>query len=384
MGSRHNPFADPHFFEVIDKPRHLRPLLARFASHAALNDVDLATLDNKPATVERLFGVFSDPTREHDGALLDALHSVADVANDDAEARFEELAPSFGVDLAGVERQSAADSALWVFLNAPTLFQAVHDALAVKTRRTFRDFYCDEPLADVDLDDAGKVRLRAILGAWLTSKRAPAFTAIRRVEESGELVFIFEHGGPTRTDASVARGSTASRASWNPRRFPVLRLDRAAGVLRVSASHPQHTGVFADALSFALFERKEVFKEFTTERPRYTLEPLKRGRESLDVEALEGFEYATLRSLTVAMRDAWNTVHELRAEDVFSTLESRPITDLVNGWWKAARIELRVKGEPKPVTVEVRAPLGANYHNRHETERVIPFLKHVGILPAGE
>ncbi|MCK6481658.1 MAG: hypothetical protein L6R43_16400 [Planctomycetes bacterium] len=369
-------FADPGFLRTI-RVEHLEEFLARWSMYFATRGVGFEgdALDHAA-----LAGVFVAPDEGTPSDLLDALYRVHEMADEEGMRALLEanraLPAASRVDFGDSPDLTPADAAVLVWLRAPRLLEEKHADQHLVERSSF-EYYASREAPRGEFSMPSAARLDAIerdLGEWFASRKKGREGEKARVfpyPRPDGIWFLVRHGGTFRREGALRDGEPSS-VFYRPEVYDVVVYEPNFGELRVNAASKGERDLYRTKFGLHLFGREDHFPDTGK---KYTLEPLKAGRDAIVCTDVRGMEWVRL----VEVRYSWGNEVEIRqAEDLYANLEDRNRTMPAHARIVGARFRVKFRDSRAPRSVSLRVPNVARFTRDEDGALVEAWLQARG------
>lgn len=334
-------FGNPEFLSKI-KPENLLQLLHCFADYFQKQGMDFSAPTLNAAQLEQLSAFIVSPPGSCPGEFLDAVDMLDTLSSN---AGLDELRMVDGDLVRKV--QAKDDIAVKVWLIDRHALERIYTKFSIDRGRTMKCFSPGKGhtllIPDRAVCTAMEEDLKFVCADLFDS---PTCEVLAFDDDEGHALLI-RHGE-------------------HVKRFEVLDDDhkrdtRAIRLLKHDVAFVYRTGeVLLSGRSEGVKETyRSVFSEHLFGDPRvlvpakrFTLEPLRRGRDCLDPDALDASVVPVLRELQIQRQRTSRTIH-IRADDVFDELDAHGSDFLRSFQPIRARFSLRVEGERKCPSVVI-------------------------------
>lgn len=361
-------------------PHHLHALVwphaAFLARHGCVLDDDPERLNYEALAVAVL-----QPHRDTPAALIDALWHIHEMSTPSAMEALVEEARSAGLELDPARHFSPADVATQVWLHSPEMLRRTHAETAVLRRKSFESFAPSPGAARAYRAPAGEVleALEAQIAAWYVEKRRGVGARVFSYEHEHEVRLVVRHGGPYRREGRLDAGEPGS-VHFRPMAFGVIVLDRRTWEVRINAGGKRERELYRRAVGTHLFGRAEFFPAGVA---RYTLDPLREGRNCLVCADVPGLRHVRLTELRMYLGGHFRHARIEQADDVFLALEAARESIPRDVLLTAAKFEIVFADSPKPRSVTIRHGNVAQFTRDEDADLVESFLRNRGFVIGG-
>ena len=341
-------FDDPSVLREIEPARLLRliaPHRQFFAEHGCELPVDPAALD-----CERLAILLLQPQPDTPPELVDALTHIHEVVTRHDAEFLREHARQAGIDIPLNLNMSPADIAVHVWLERPSLLRRFHAERVVLRRRSFetlvasKDATLERPAnlsAGIDSLDEAVKELYASMGRGRGAYMIPFDT-------KRELRLVIPHGAPY-CRRGCWRESKPSSVEFRPMEFAYAVLYWDNWELQLNCKTQSEREFFREQIGMHLLGQSGFF----TRQQKYTLEPLRRGRDALVCSGVPGICCVRLVSLTMKFGGAFSRCREETADDLLLAFDHDDETIPEHAELVKAKFafEFSDSKKPRPVTL---------------------------------
>lgn len=323
----------------------------------------------------RLIELLMDPDRLPE-ELLCSLYLIEEMANSDGMDALIRAFENAGRSPPAGDDLSPAEVALEAWLTDHTLLERCHAEQFVSRPRSFRSFLADDELPPLkaftpELTDALECTLN---DTFAKHKRGRSGRVFPFTKAEGATLLV-RHGEPFRREESWENGESGSVA-YRPLKYDVVRLVVRQRELRINAGSKWERELYAGAVAEHLFGTKPCFREVK----RYTLEPLRKGPESLRYQDVPGLESVTLRAVQVGLGGNHRLRDRLDATDLFAALAEANMKIPGGRSILEAVFSFRLRGSVRSRTVKIQTPASASYTRDPGSELIETFLARRGFL----
>jgi hypothetical protein len=246
---------------------------------------------------------------------------VADMA--DAEDLVE-IAERHGIALDA--EATKEEMALIVRLDAPDDLEDLHAAchahglLRVKKRFLSYDATVDRIPKWKKPSQQQINRLQRDMDYWYESQKKGSGTRITLVEKNDSIWFIVRHGETFKRENALDDGKP-TMVFYRPEAYDLLIYHHQQGTLEIynASNGKRERAAYCQYVGKNLFGSDSFFESGDT--PKYSLEPLRRGRAALDCTDVDGVDSARLVELRYQFPGNNKYCQTHKAKDVFTGLE---------------------------------------------------------------
>lgn len=373
---RFRNFSDLAFLQAIDKPRFLAPLLTRYESFCRSKGIEPGQLRNDDPSARMLLDVFARPDEQMPGPLLNDLHMIDGLADDDGHDRILEEADSAATDLSNIDADlGPGDFALAVLLQHPRLIRRCQEkSVCEKVKR-----YYEYPSSDrrrLSHSDFAHHRtdLETVLSPWFQHRKRTELCEVFVYQEGSEVRLLVTHGGIFRSTGNITRDLRRSRLAFRPQKHDSLIYDTSTGVLKIHAQFQSEREQYRTAVGEVLFGDPGYFPE----RAPYTLENLRTNGGTLTL--VDGMQSIRLTEVAVEHTTDGCHLQKLYGQDLTAAIAGHGTLPLNRGLLVQAAFSIRFSGGGRARRVEVRLPNVAEYDRERDGPVVEAFFRANGFL----
>lgn len=277
------------------------PLPAEFDDHADYEAISLVLMSSD----------------EHSPAdLIETLEMLELLSDPQCMLDFE-LSAGEAVGRLRDPADSAGDIAIKLLRHAPEVAWRVFDRRALGMPRSLTSYVSSKPM--LDPTPARIAALERLMAPWFESNGRSEVCRIRVHRDADGWSMVIRHGDPvTRLGIIGDRGESAS-ALFRPERLDVAFYSGSTREWRISGVGGKLQRLYQQAFGRELHGDANAL----TRSCRYTLEPLRAGRDSLVAPDVTAVQLATLKQLTVRLGGC---AISFGPGDVFSTLRDMGVS----------------------------------------------------------
>lgn len=333
-------FGNPDFLRNI-KPETLQKLLLRFGPFFERQGIDLKGKVLSPGQFDRLSALFVSPPSTCPGPLLDAVDMLEMLTS---RAGLSELREVLGPLVKKVHEKgdSAGDIALKIWLLDRHAIERIYTKFSIDRGRTMKCYRPEPDKLPVAPDRERCDAMREELVFCCEELFDTPVCDVMAFEETGGWALLIRHGEYVKRFGVIDDDNRYDTKALRPLKHDVGFVDMATGEVLLSGRSDEVRNTYRHVIS------KHLFGEPMLLRPsrRFTLEPLRGGRESLICPDLDIVTTTMLRELHLRrVGTTRTTIH--RADDVFEEIEERGRDYLREFNLVKARFSIRVRDQRK-------------------------------------
>jgi len=304
--------------EVLKKmnPCLLLALLDQHRLYFAARRLELPETDEKlDLDYQKLAHILLVPDPTTPPELAKALSAVDQLSAPKGQEALEAIVGQVPLSAELGSRATAADIAVQCWLDDRGAVDQALGELRVSRKRSFLYFQPSTfPLRPLIWTEESRQGLEAELEDWFVAHRKGRGVRVISGSLGDETWFEVRRGDSFHREGSLENGESKS-VLYRPEKYDVLVYDPTSGAIRVNVKLVGEKHLYRRAFSKHLFGQETYFAE----RGRYTLEPLRRDRESsLFSEDVADVELVVLTELHLYFGGDWRRQEILRATDVFA------------------------------------------------------------------
>jgi len=364
-------FDDPSVLREIEPSRLFRliaPHRQFFADHGYELPTDPVDLD-----CERLAVLLLQPQPDTPPELVDALTHIHEVATTRDVEFLRAQAQQVGVDIPLHLNMSPTDVAVHIWLERPEALRRYHAERVVLRRRSFEMLMASEDATferPADLS-AGIKSLDAAVNEFYNSIMDRGRGAyIIPIETQRELRLVIPHGAPY-CRRGCWRESKPSSVGFRPMEFAYAVLDWENWELRLNCKTKREREFFKSQIGLHILGQSGFF----TQQQKYTLDPLRRGREALVCSGVPGVRHVRLAALTMKFGGAFGRMREESADDLLLALECDGDSIPLRAELVKAKFEFVFTDSEKPRPVTLMRGNRATYTRDSDSALVERFFE---------
>lgn len=336
-------FARPELIHEL-KPSSLRSLLEPFRSYLETRGLQLPA----DRTVVLDYGAISDVLLGLDERtppdLIETIELLDLLSDPQCVLGFEDRADAMVEGLRESD-DAPGDLALKIIRHAPHIAWQVFDRRALTMQRSMTSYFAKEPLIE-----PSRERLAILEGAmspWFHANGRSEVCSVRAHRQAAGWAFVIRHGDPITRIGIIAENGHSTSALFRPERLDIAFFNEGTGEWRISGVGARLQRLYQQALGRELHGDASAL----TRSSRYTLEPLRGGREVLADHEVPNIRSALLKLLTFRTGACPVT---LGPGDVFGALHgmSIPLSDVTE--FHEATFALKLSHRRALVHVRVR------------------------------
>jgi hypothetical protein len=374
-------FGNPDFLRQIHA-ENLRALLLRFADFFERIQFAIPEGDFCPEDLEKLSAHLVSPPSHTPGPLLDAIEMLEMLTSGNGWTELQMIAPDL-VRALTKSNDSPADVAVKVWILDPGAIERIYTKFSIDSGRSM---VCYRAPAETPITRPTKAICKSIAESlslhFATLFSTPASQVMSFDEDSGQA-FLIRHGDMVKRLGVINDDGEPDTKALRPLKHDVAFLIPDSWELQVSGRSESIRELYRSVFSRHIFGDSKALKP----AKRFTLEPLRTGRNCLEVADIASIEGVALRELHLRRRrSSSQTIH--RADDVFTEIEAHGHGYLNDYELTRARFSIRVRGRRKSLSLciapdedtlrgDVHDPLATQwleacrFTNHHASENVL-------------
>lgn len=373
-------FANLKYIQTVEK-KYFKQLLLPFPNDCKRHGLNLGKL-----TDDSLLKFFTSFDTTTSPVLLDLMHLISDVSDEDGADRLREMSLAQGHDLTdGRADIDVREMAIRAYLHDKDLVYRVHDRIGYRKVNNFSEFIGREPrtIKVPGRTQIGKIEDR--LAEFFHGKDRGRFCEIRAYAESNAVHFLVVHGKRYTKESVRDDNFRRSTLPFRPEKHDLVSYDNRSGRLKINGQYyfvEEYRKAFSEVLfkDAAWFDRTDVFD----------LKPLQvRGAAALDYTGIPGVQWVHLAQVKMLVgADGHGTFKlDLQAssgqDDLFKILKSHPAADLKHGSIVFAKLLVKFeKTRGGARSFDITPPNKARYNRWTHTDAVTEFLERNGLVTA--
>jgi len=326
-----------------------------------------------------LAGVLAQPDEEMPPDLIEALYLIAQLGTEDHFSDLLKLAADNSIDTS--DEATPQDLAVQIWLDNPKALERLGNEDAFHRRKSFVSLRAADPSQIMVVEDlpTDLAPLERDLEVYFAAKRSGLGPWVTRVDCSGEIRFLVQHGQPCTRKAS-RKGVQSTRTFYRPEKTDIVACDFKNFELRVNSPSAPDIRKYRELFGLHLFGNSETF----VYAEKYTLEPLKRaGEAALRCRDIEGIESVDLVQVEWDLGDGLDDIYSRRSIDIFRMFALRNDGIPQNAHIRQAVFRVKLESEKKARLVSVIAGNKAGYHRGEEFMLKEEWLKVRGFILLG-
>jgi hypothetical protein len=331
-------------------PRMLVALMDEHREFLAARGIELPPVGGEwELDYQSLATIFLSPD-DIPGDLVEKFHMVKQMSGPGAMDRILDTVRARQLEFTFPPNSSPEDVAAHLLLTNRPLFQEVYAEKAVARYRAFV-YYVARRKKSGFRPPASLAALEKALNGWYDAHQRGRSAQVFWRQHGHEYWFYIRHAQPIKRDGCVDKDLHSGSMIYRPERHDVVIYDTEAGELRVHADCDQEPELFRLAFGMHLFGDHDYFP---ASKGKYTLDPLKRGREVLACAGIDGLLQITLRELEFRGHGELGLRERVSAADVFRIFEARrhPIPAAAD--IRLARFSVMFRDTTKPRSFTIR------------------------------
>lgn len=339
-------FGNPDFLRLI-RAENLRALLRRFGSFFDRLQFVIPERDFSPEDLEKLSSYLVSPPSYTPGALLDAIEMLEMLTSGNGWTELQMIAPDL-VNKLKTNSDSAADVAVKVWLLDPGAIERIYTKFSIDSGRSM---VCYRAPEGTPIEKPTKALCKTIAADlslhFATLFSTPASQVMSFDEDSGQA-FLIRHGDVVKRLGVINDDGEPDTKALRPLKHDVAFLIPGAWELQVSGRSDPIRELYRTVFSRHCFGDSSALKPAR----RFTLEPLRTGRNCLAVAEIASIDGIVLRELQLRRRLTSSlTIH--RADDVFTEIEAHGHGYLNDYELIRARFSIRLRGRRKSLSLSI-------------------------------
>lgn len=334
-------FSRPEVLRTL-KPSSLHALLAPIRQQTLKRGVSIpADQPLDPDLVARALLELGEDTPPD---FIETLELMDLLADPQCVFTFEERT-DFSLESLREPDDSPGDLALKVIRHAPHIAWQVFDRRALALRRSMTSYLVRAPFLTPTPERTAK--LASEMAPWFESHGRSDVCSVRAHQQPGGWAFVIRHGDPITRIGIIAESGHSTSALLRPERLDIAFYVETTGEWRISGVGAKLQRLYQQAFGKEFHSDVGALKRSS----RYTLEPLRAGREVLADHDVPHVRSAVLKQLTFRAGACPIT---LGPGDVFNALHgmSIPLSDVTE--FHEATFALQLSHRRALVHVRVR------------------------------
>lgn len=273
---------------------------------------------NIPINYEFLEAVFSDPQPDMPEYLVESLEIINDMADDRGMDAILAETATRPHPMRVPDDSTPADVALQAWLEDPEMLAHVHVQHNLTRPRSFVTFGCAaETIPAFAAPTKEQIKaLEAHLDDFYASKKRGRGCRVHAFAEENQCRFLVRHGDLFKREGAIKDGESIS-VFYRPEKYDVVIYDGKRGEIRIHCSGKRELNELRRAFGRHLFGDDGFFPA----TGKYTLAPLRKGRECLACGDIEGIESITLVGLEIVDNSKPAFVCKYSADDMYAVAE---------------------------------------------------------------
>ena len=371
-------FAQPDLLKKI-QVRNLIQLFCPYAEY--LSSKGFAFPDGEQADPDylKLAGVLAEPDENTDSNLVEALHVIGTVGNDEYFDQLLDMAERNFIDTSDLEL-TAVDLAVRIWLEVPQQLERLERNGSLQRRRKFESLRARRREDSLPLEQIPRnfSDLERALDDWFGSKKRGIGCRIIRKDGPDEIRFLVQHGQPCRREPS-RKGAESTCTFFRPERTDIVIYDTIRNELRINTSTFGELLVYRELFGTYIFG--DPMKFIYTQK--YTLQPLKDlGSAALRCRDIPEIEWIALREVEYSLHSKFPLIERLRADNVFTALAERGRRIPAEADITSAVFRVKVAGAKTARSLSIRPPNVAGYGRGDEAVIIEEWLQARGFIRA--
>lgn len=333
-------FGNPDFLRSI-KPSNLQRLLLRFETFFSQQGIDIKGDVLSPGQFDRLSALIVSPPSTCPGPLLDAVDMLEMLTSPSGLAELRVVLGRL-VGKVHEKEDGAGDIALKIWLIDQNAIERIYTKFSIDRGRTMR---CYRPAPDKKPVAPTRKRCAAMkkeLEHCCCDLFDTPVCDVMAFEEAEGWALLIRHGEYVRRFEVIDDDNRYDTKALRPLKHDVGFVDMTTGDVLLSGRSEEVRETYRHVVSKNLFGNSNRLKPSR----RFTLEPLRSGRECLLCPDVDSIAASMLRELHLRrIGTTRTTIH--RADDVFEEIEERGHDYLRDFNLVKARFTIRVRGQRK-------------------------------------
>lgn len=339
-------FGNPDFLRKIQS-ENLRKLLLRFPDFFRRVQFTIPDGEFGADDLDKLAAHLVSPPSFTPGSLLDAVEMLELLTSVNGLSELQTVAPDLVRQLQAKD-DSAGDVALKLWFIDPHAIERIYTKFSIDSQRTLVCFRAPEGSTVKAPTKAACKAIAADLSLHFADLFNTATSEVMPFDEEGGHAFLIRHGDVVKRFGVIDDEGKPDTKALRPLKHDVAFLIPGSCELQVSGRSEEIRELYRSVFSRHLFGNASTLKP----AKRFTLEPLRTGRDCLAVPDIAEINGAALRELHLRRKRGTNlTIH--RGDDVFSEIEAHGNGYLADFDLTRARFSLRVRGRRRAISLSV-------------------------------
>jgi hypothetical protein len=271
-----------------------------------------------PINFEFLEAIFSDPQPDMPEYLVESLEIINDMADPQGMDAILAETATRPQPLRVPDDSTPADVALQAWLEDPELLALVHVRHNLTRPRSFVTFGCAAdtiPAFAAPTYEQIKA-LEAHLDDFYAAKKRGRGCRVQAFADENQCRFLVRHGDLCKREGAIKDGESVS-VFYRPEKYDVVIYDSTRGEIRIHCSGKRELNELRRAFGRHLFGDDGFFPG----TGKFTLAPLRKGRECLACGDIDGIESITLVGLEIVDDSKSPFVCKYSADDMYAVAE---------------------------------------------------------------
>jgi hypothetical protein len=309
-------FGNPEFLRAI-KPKNLLSLLRRSAAFFESQGIEVGRDELTQEQLDRLSAIIVSPPSACPGEFLAAVDILEMLTSGPGIDELRVVVPDL-VSKIHEKGDTVGDTVLKVWLLDPKAIQRIYTKFSLKRDRTMRSFRPENALEPSELTGSVCAQIAKDLEFGCSDLFDIPVCDVMAFPEAAGYALLIRHGERVKRIEVFDDDHQRDVKALRPVKHDVGFFDTQTGELLVSGRSDEVKNTYRQVFS------RHLYGDINTLKPskRFTLEPLRTGRECLIRPDLEMIAASRLRKLTLRRKGTTNiTMHH--CHDVFQELEMR-------------------------------------------------------------
>ncbi len=309
-------FGNPEFLRAI-KPKNLLSLLRRSAPFFESKGIEVSRDELTQEQLDRLSAIIVSPPSACPGEFLAAVDILEILTSGPGIDELRVVVPDL-VSKIHEKGDTVGDTVLKVWLLDPNAIQRIYTKFSLKRDRTMRSFRPENALEPAELTGSICAQIAKDLEFGCSDLFDIPVCDVMAFPETAGYALLIRHGERVKRIEVFDDDHQRDVKALRPVKHDVGFFDTQTGELLVSGRSDEVKNTYRQVFS------RHLYGDINTLKPskRFTLEPLRTGRECLIRPDLEMIAASRLRKLTLRRKGTTNiTMHH--CHDVFQELEMR-------------------------------------------------------------
>jgi hypothetical protein len=308
-------FGRPELLRKL-KPASRSTLLNPFRDYFCERGCPLPAIFDDAADYEAISLVLMSPDEHSPSALIETLEMLELLADPQCIFDFEQSAYDVVARLREPD-DSAGDLAIKLLREAPDVAWQVFDRRALAMPRSLTSYISSKPMREPT--PARLAALERLMAPWFESNGRSEVCRVRAHRHAEGWSFVIRHGDPITRIGIIGESGQSASALFRPERLDIAFYSATTREWRVSGIGGKLQRLYQQAFGRELHGDAAA----VTRSSRYTLEPLRGGRDALAANNVPAIQVASLKQLTFRLGACPIT---LGPGDVFAAIEGMGVT----------------------------------------------------------